>query len=114
MERVATSGTVHSGLSNPSLFNPSVPVASSVNVFKELVLKDLKSLPVKKFHNYPIPKEGFQSLCNRKDIIVRPADKGEGIVIMDKVDYVAEMNRILEDEDTYRVLPNNPTNVLKK
>lgn len=40
-------GTVHSGLANPSLFNPPGPIAPSINVFWDLVLKDLDHLPKK-------------------------------------------------------------------
>lgn len=71
-------------------------------------------LPAKKSYSHPLPKMGLKSLCDRKDLVVRPADKGGGIVMMDKSDYVTEMYRILEDHDTYKELPSNPTNQFKK
>lgn len=37
--QAATSGTVHSGLSHPSLFSPLVPIAPAVKIFRDLVLK---------------------------------------------------------------------------
>lgn len=33
---------------------------------------------------------------------------------MDKTDYIAEMYRILSDQDTYTEIPMNPTNRFKK
>lgn len=45
--QAATSGAVHSGLSNPSLFSPPVPVAPAVKIFRDLVLEDLAKLPEK-------------------------------------------------------------------
>lgn len=36
------------------------------------------------------------------------------LIIMDKLDYISEMNHILSDVDTYQVLQNNPTNVFKR
>ena len=89
--RAATSGTVHSGLRNPSLFNPSVPAAAAVNIFKDLVLKDLAEIPDRRNSHHPVSSVGFKSLCQNKDIIIRPADKGGGIVILDKPDYETEM-----------------------
>lgn len=85
---MVTSGTVHSGLSNPSLFNPPVPTAPAVTIFKNLVLKDIATLPIKKQYNHSFPRRGLKSLCDKKDLIVRPADKGGGIIVMDKPDYI--------------------------
>lgn len=53
-------------------------------------------------------------MCERKDIVVRPADKGGSIVVQDRPDYIKEMYRILSDQDTYRGLSSNPTAQYKK
>lgn len=113
-ERAATSGTVHSGLANPSLFSPPIPTAPAVNIFKDLVLKDLVKLPPKKNFNQSFSMEGFKSLCDRKDLVVRPANKGGAIVVLDQSDYVNEMHRKLSYQDTYKELSNNPTSAFKK
>lgn len=110
----ATSGTVHSGLSNSSLFTPPVPMAPAVKIFRDLVLDDLAKLPEKRIRHPPISKEGLQSLCSRKNIVVRPADKGGGIVILDKDKYEEEMYQILNEPGTYTELANNSTNTYKK
>jgi len=47
-------------------------------------------------------------LKNNDDILVTKADKGQVTVIMDRSAYNEQMLRILEDENTYRSLKNNP------
>lgn len=66
-------GIRHSGLSNASLFNPPGNEALNISVFKELVLKDIEQLKIKKSYNNMKFREGLESLKNRDDIIVRPA-----------------------------------------
>lgn len=109
-----TSHTIHSGLANPSLFNPPAPIAASIKVFRDLVLTDLEELPKKNIYSDPNIKIGLTSLCQRKDLIICPADKGGGIVILDKSDYHAEMTRIISDLDTYLRLAKNPALDYKK
>ena len=70
---------VHSGLANPSLFNPSGNMAPAINVFRSLVLQDLDVLPNKRIHVDPRVKTGLKQLCDQKDLIIRPADKGGAI-----------------------------------
>lgn len=57
---------------------------------------------------------GFKSLCKEKDLGIHPAEKGGGIVILDKKDYEVEMYRILNEPNTYKELPNNPTSLYKR
>ena len=40
-------------------------------------------------------------LRNRDDIVIKPADKGSAVVIMDKANYIAEAVRQLSDERFY-------------
>jgi len=47
-------------------------------------------------------------LKNNDDIFVTKADKGQVIVVMDKSAYVDQMVKILDDENTYRLVRNNP------
>lgn len=109
-----TTHTIHSGLKNPSTFNPPVPTAPSIKVFRDMVLKDLEDLPSKRIYSDPRLNIGLKSLCERKDLVIRPADKGGGVVILDKTDYHGEMMRILSDSDTYCRLSGNPTTEYKK
>ena len=62
-------------------------------------------------HN--ITKEESVALSNLKnniDIIIKPADKGGAVVILNREDYLKEAFRQLSDPDTYKKLPNDPTN----
>ena len=45
--------------------------------------------------------EALHCLANDSDILVTRADKGGGIVIMDKEKYVENMQNMLDDEETY-------------
>jgi len=47
-------------------------------------------------------------LKNNEDIFVTKADKGQVTVIMDKIEYVKEMEDILNDDSTYKILKSNP------
>lgn len=105
---------VHSGLSNASLFNPPGNSAPNVAIFRDLVLKDLTNLRMKTVQPEYDVRIGIEALCRRKDIIIRPADKGGAIVILDKDSYNNEMQRILSDADTYLPLQSDPTLSFKR
>lgn len=93
----------HSGLHNASLFNPPGVLAPSIKTFKDVVLRDLDLLPSKRTRSDRDMVKGLNSLCENKEIVIRPADKGGG-----KKDYLIEMSRILGDRDTYRPLLSDP------
>lgn len=73
-----------------------------------MVSHDLNQLRIKKITDPQYIKRGIQSLAERKDIVIRPADKGGGLVILSKEYYQSEMVRLLSDHDTYRVLSKDP------
>lgn len=49
--------------------------------------------------------EALETLSKREDIIIKPADKGSSIVIMDKTQYVQESLRQLQNKEFYSQLP---------
>jgi hypothetical protein len=49
-------------------------------------------------------------LRSNRQIVIREADKGSGVVIMDRDRYVAEAHRLLGDRNTYVPLANDPSN----
>lgn len=98
----------HSGLSNASLFNPPGALDPSLKVFRDVVLRDLDKLPVKRVRTNMDMSAGLDSLCKKNLLFIRPADKGGGIVVLDRKDYMSEMYRILGDTDTYTLLPSDP------
>ena len=53
-------------------------------------------------------KGALQGLKERDDIVIKSADKGSAVVVMDKVDYLEEANRQLTDERFYKKLDSDP------
>ncbi|XP_071497146.1 uncharacterized protein [Diadema antillarum] len=54
-------------------------------------------------------REALKALKSKKDIIIKPADKGSAVVIMSTNDYIAEGDRQLSNSTTYKKLPADPT-----
>ena len=67
-----------------------------------------------KYANTRIDKTGFpldkdhllaiKELKKNKDVVISRPDKGHGVVVMDKQDYVRKTNDILPDEDKFQRL----------
>ena len=51
----------------------------------------------------------LQSLKKRDDIIIKPADKGSAVVVMDREHYISEAERQLNDSNFYTSLDHDPT-----
>lgn len=56
----------------------------------------------------------LNQLKERDDIIIKPADKGSAVVVMDKSDYIREAERQLTDEKFYKKLDSDPTDNFAK
>lgn len=64
----------------------------------------------KKSHNLTkSERESLKSLSTRSDIVIKPADKGGAIVILNTNDYIQEGNRQLNDPNFYEHLTGDPT-----
>lgn len=100
-------GFVHTKLRNNSIFNPKVPGEQCIGAFRRMVENDLAKMEKKKTKSKHIWNT-IQALGKRKEVVIRPADKGGGLVILKKVDYEEEMNNLLRVENTYKKLKNNP------
>lgn len=108
---------VHTKLKNNSLFNPPNVNNHHMEVFKQLMIKEIKKLGKRKMkyrREQRMIKDGIQSLKKDEGIIIKPADKGGGLVILDTKDYKEEMRNLLSDGDTYEKLPGDPTREYKK
>ena len=68
----------HSTLRNKSVFNPQYTDTKHLDVFRNLVCKDLDSLRIKKVKDSQCIQRGIASLEKRNEIVIRPADKGGG------------------------------------
>ena len=59
-------------------------------------------------------RQALRSLKERRDIIIKPADKGSGTVVMDKSWYIDECNRQLNDAKFYRQLDGDITDTIQQ
>lgn len=53
-------------------------------------------------------------MSKNQEVIIKPADKGGGIVLMNRCDYNMEIRRLLSDVMFYKQLPIDPTRRFKK
>ena len=54
-------------------------------------------------------RTALQSLRSNEDIIIKPADKGSAVVVMDKSAYIREAVRQLSDDRFYSKSDKDPT-----
>ncbi|CAJ0965680.1 unnamed protein product [Ranitomeya imitator] len=100
-------------LKNKSKFIP--PTSSAViKAFEEAVKLDIEQLRCKGVKEYKRPNilreemEALEELVHDGDIIIKPADKGGAVVVMDKQAYVTEVMKQLSDEQVYGKLERDP------
>uniref|UniRef100_A0A8C5LZ93 Reverse transcriptase domain-containing protein n=1 Tax=Leptobrachium leishanense TaxID=445787 RepID=A0A8C5LZ93_9ANUR len=79
-------------------------------MFENLVSTDIDRMVVreKNFNLTIEEKKAIKNLDNDETIVIKPADKGGGIVVWPKEAYNKEALRILEDKKTYTKLKSNP------
>lgn len=56
----------------------------------------------------------LHSLQQRSDIVIKPADKGSAVVVMDRDHYISEAERQLNDSTYYKRLDHDPTDQFAK
>ncbi|CAH2282768.1 Hypothetical predicted protein, partial [Pelobates cultripes] len=54
-------------------------------------------------------QRALKTLQDDADIIIKPADKGGNIVVMDVDQYLDMAKRVLKDTETYTILKHDPT-----
>ncbi|CAJ0949880.1 unnamed protein product, partial [Ranitomeya imitator] len=109
------------GLRNPSNFIP--PRSNhAVESFVDLLDRDIKQtihaqrlglLPIR--HNLSsLEKETLKSLQDNSNIIIKAADKGGTLVVMNRSQYVGEIRRQLADTNTYKKIQSDPTFTIRR
>uniref|UniRef100_A0A8C5MZ48 Reverse transcriptase domain-containing protein n=1 Tax=Leptobrachium leishanense TaxID=445787 RepID=A0A8C5MZ48_9ANUR len=113
---------VHTDLKTRSTFFPQFCKSSSMDMFEKLVIKDLEKINNKKNSVYgnrnynnmsKKEREALKILKEDKNTIIKPADKGGGIVLMTKTKYIEECVRQLSDNNTYKIMKKDPTSDMK-
>ena len=92
----------HKSLKLKFTFNPVGPFQLETMFYS--IEQDLHRIKYRQPRKKNLTKEEYQSiksLRNHPDIIIKPADKGSAIVILDKHNYIAEGERQLQNEQSY-------------
>ncbi|XP_069505813.1 uncharacterized protein [Ambystoma mexicanum] len=102
------------GLHLPSTFTPSdSQVPHDLLTFERCVLEDLARLKPRTMrtrHNLSVTeRQALTSLQNNKGIVIKPSDKGGGVVIMSKKQCKAMVLLLLNDRESYSILRKDPT-----
>lgn len=117
-QHLATSPPIaHSSLKPKSVFYPAQSKGPYLKSFYRVVYADSvklcqssSTIPVH-IHNLTVAEtRALDSLIYATDIVIKSADKGGGIVVQNRDDYIAEAYRLLSDKTTYTKLPKDPTN----
>ena len=106
----------HNPFHNKSSWTPPTDRDHALNTYVDAIKHDI--LTVNRNHiTDNLTKDERQALRNlkkRQDIIIKPADKGSGTVVMDKSWYIDECNRQLNDAKFYRQLDGDITDTIQQ
>ena len=101
---------------NKSSWTPPTNRDSALNAYIDAIKHDI-SIPNLNHITDNLTSHERQSLRNlkkRQDIVIKPADKGSGTVVMDRTWYVDECNRQLNDIKFYRKQDEDITNQIQQ
>ena len=59
-------------------------------------------------------KDAFYSLLHNENIVIRPADKGSGRVVVDKTEYIHRLHKEMTDSESYKEIPQELTETATK
>ena len=93
----------HKDLKLKSTWN--APVPPLLEHVKQLTISDIQNSKIEPTRNKNLSSDEFHSintLFRNDDIVIKPADKGSGIVILNRDDYIKEGERQLDDTTFYK------------
>ena len=101
---------------NKSTWNPPNDRERALNTFLDAVKLDITTAKPKPTQDNltATERQAISQLKQRQDIIIKPADKGSGTVVMDKTWYIDECNRQLTDTKFYQRLDEDITADIQK
>ena len=87
-----------------------------MDTYLELVKKDIVNNLKKggKLNLNPDEKNAFYSLLHNENIVIRPTDKGSGIVVVDKTEYIHRLHNEMTDSESYKEIPEDLTETATK
>ena len=103
-------------LKKKSTFTPESGRDKSLDLYIELVKEDVVA-NMKRSSKLNISEEenaAFYELLHNKDIVIRPADKGSGIVVVDKIDYITQLQKEIEGSKSYEKTESDKTEDIHK
>ena len=87
-------------------------VHHTINTFCEAITRETQNQPNQRKPQNNLTKEQIEvikELKSRDDVIITKADKGGAVVIMDVTSYIAEADRQLNNEEFYKKITHDPT-----
>ncbi|XP_040277995.1 zinc finger protein OZF-like [Bufo bufo] len=90
---------------------PPLGDPTCIDVFVNQVCRDLSSL-ISRHGGFNCSKSEYKALLDlekKKNLIIKPLDKGGNIVLMNTNDYTNMCHTLLDDRDTYEKLKCDPT-----
>ena len=91
--------------------SPSLETYINMN---ELSLNKIQTVKITKQNITQGERKSLKNLARDKTIVIKPADKGGAVVVMNTVDYITEAQRQLNDHKTYKKLEKDPTSQYSK
>ena len=102
---------LHAPFRNKSTWKPT-NTHISLNVFKQTFKNSLLNNKIKLDKPDNLTKDqrsGLKTLCDNPEIIIKKADKGSAVVVMNTKDYLGEGYRELSDKAFYSQIQEDPT-----
>ncbi|XP_063281802.1 vomeronasal type-2 receptor 26-like [Pelobates fuscus] len=107
----------HTNLKEKPKYYSKNLISSEMITFEKLVMRDINKIKKTNTYQQNLTRKECMALKKfqkDKSIIIKPADKGGGVVLMTLDDYNKESHRLLEDTNTYIKLRADPTKDLKE
>ena len=100
---------------NPSDFVPETGRDKEMDLILNNIKKHIPPPAPKKIFNTSREEiRAIQHLKDNKDIIIKEADKGGSVIVMNRKFYEEEINNHLNDTNTYKRIEGRPPNVHKR